>query len=345
MSQPDANTVTSVEQDGRILSGVGVSTRDLEAVMERHAPPESKAEKAATPQQAEPPKADGTQAVTEPPKESKGRQRFSDLTKERDEAKARADEAAAKAAQLEKERDELKAKIQTPPAAPQQAAAVQPQQVAPSPSFVPPQQQQVVTRPQPSVNDIGTKYPTYEDFVADMSRWTFEQGALDVQRQIRQTIEQDRAAQAFQALVQATHSKARAAYPDFDEVYRSGPGGQVPMPMDRLQAIYAAPNSEHLQYVILKDPALAQKLATLPAIEFGMELAKLTTATPAASPASTGSVSGSVTPPPPYQPVGGNGKTTATPSAELVKKAGFDFDKSGYREKRAAERGVQGRRR
>jgi hypothetical protein len=76
---------------------------------------------------------------------------------------------------------------------------------------------------------------------------------------------------------------------------------------------------------------------------FALEVAKLAPNGSVATPAST-AASGSVPPPAPYQPVGSGSTTTALPSAELARKGGYDFDKSGYREKRAAERGVSRRR-
>ena len=68
---------------------------------------------------------------------------------------------------------------------------------------------------------------------------------------------------------------------------------------------------------------------------FGVTIAGLVPTARAAAPAWT-------PPPPPYAPVGASSPTTPTPSSELAKK-GFDYDASGYRAKRAAERGIKSR--
>jgi hypothetical protein len=99
----------------------------------------------------------------------------------------------------------------------------------------------------------------------------------------------------------------------------------------RVAFIYQHPQSEHLQYAISKDGALATRLAAMDDIGFGLEMAKI--AAPAAAPRRAAAPP----PPAPYQPVNGNSGTTVTASSELAGK-GFDFDASGYREKRAAER-------
>src|ERR1035437_7907439 len=109
----DVNTVTSVEQDGRTLSGVGVEASDLEAVMERHAP-EPKPETEAAPVAATDKPTDAAPAPEEKPK--RGAQRFSDLTHERDLAKAEAATAKAERETLARERDELKARLDKPAA-------------------------------------------------------------------------------------------------------------------------------------------------------------------------------------------------------------------------------------
>src|SRR6185295_517765 len=97
MSEADL-TVTSVEQDGRVLSGVGATTEQLEQVMERHAPPEPD-EKPEAPAQPAEPVAEPTEKLT------RGQKRFQALSTERD-----AEKAAREAA--EKERNELRAQLE-----------------------------------------------------------------------------------------------------------------------------------------------------------------------------------------------------------------------------------------
>ncbi len=323
MDTPDPNATVSHEQDGRVLSGVGTSVEKLAETMDRHTPEE--------PTPAVAPAAGAPEAVAAPPKVSKGRERFSELAKQRDEAKTRAEAA-------ERERDELRARLSAPPTAVHSPEPVRMPSAQPvvAPSVQPGAGQ---TRPQPLEDEIGTKYKSYADFVVDSARWVQEQSSSDVQAQIRASIEADRASRSFNDLVESTRAKGRGTYADFDAVLANGPGAMVPLgSFDKVQAIIHHPQSEHLQYAIMKDAGLAQRLSQMGPIEFGLTLSAIAPSSPAASPASTG-VSGSVTPPPPMQPVGSGSKTTVTPSAELPKR-GFDFDKSGYREKRAAERKV-----
>jgi hypothetical protein len=162
----------------------------------------------------------------------------------------------------------------------------------------------------------------------------------------RDSIDSDRARDTFHSHIERSWVRGRSAYADFDAVRTNGPGANVAMPAAAVKAIYELPNTEHVQYAIMRDGALAQKLSGIAmraargdlgaAYEFGAALANVAPDGPAASSASTGSPS-SVMPPAPIQPVGSGSKTTTPSSAELVK--GFDFDASGYRERRAAERG------
>jgi hypothetical protein len=326
MADADVNAVVSHEQGGRILSGVGVTQEALTETMDRHTPADPPAAVAAPAPISTP--------ASEPKKpETRGQRRFSELANERDAAKLEAARAA-------EERDALKARIeaferQQPPPPAGGNGQVQA-------GGAPPPQQPQLTRPEPSEDEIGTKYPTYSAFTKDQAKWVLEQERATLSTDVRSVIEADRASRSFNDTVVATQAKGREVYADFDTVLRQGPGALVPMAPDRLQAIILNPASAHLQYVIAKDGALAQRLATCHPIDFGLELARLTPNGSGVSQASP-AVSGSVTAPAPYQPVGSGAKTTVTPSADLPKR-GFDFDKSGYREKRAAERGVNRRR-
>jgi hypothetical protein len=117
---------------------------------------------------------------------------------------------------------------------------------------------------------------------------------------------------------------------------QSGPGTFVNMPLPALQAILRAPNSEHLQYAIMRDGALAQRLAGLAFQDpyaFAVELAALAPATPAASPASTGTT-GLATPPAPMQPVGSGSHTTTLTSREHAEQGNYQ----AYKAARMAER-------
>lgn len=338
---PEGYQVVSHEVNGRVLSGVSVDQDQLAETMERHAPAPAE-----TPAAPAPTKPSGPPANTLPPRDAngafqaapeakklRGQARFDELTREREDARREA--AAAK-----KEADDLRARLAqgTPsvapaPSQPVAAAAVVPQPPAPTAPVIPSYQQWAQTHP-------GQDYDAYTHFVA---RTELQQQQTSFDARIRQSIEADRASRSLAEHVAKSHADARQVYADFDAVLAQGPGSQVILPTDRVLAIATAPQGAHLQYVIAQDAALAQRLATCHPIEFGFLLAQLTPPAAGASPASPAR-SGASVPPPPYQPVGAGSKTTGSPSAELARKGGSDYDRSGYRERRAAERGVKLRR-
>lgn len=336
---PTDLTPVSAERDGRVLAGVGATVADLEKVMERHAETPNPA-----PEEPKPDTGGGDPSPSQQPKQTRGAKRFDQLTGEREAEKRRADAAEAELTKLKAELAQRAAAalpVASSPAAAEPSVSPAPAApAAPSP-----------TRAKPSEDDIGTKYQTYGEFVEDLADWKSEQrlAALDFDARIRQSIEADRASRSFADEVGQKLAKGRAVYPDFDAVLEHGPGAVVPMGTSaeqrdaRIKAIMASPHSEYLLYTIAKDAVLAQGLAQMSDIEFGSALTRLVPTDPSvASPASTeGRVP--VVAPAPYQPVGSGSKTTVLPSAALVQKAGYDFDKSGYRERRAAERGVRRR--
>lgn len=330
MSEPtiDANTLVShTDESGRTLSGVGVSAERLAETMERHAPEETTSESPAP--------AAGPAAPAEAPAApvSRGRQRFSDLTRERDEAKAAAEAAKAEREQFARERDELRQRLE------QASRTTAPPAEPPAPVERKP------TRPMPTDDEIGTKYQTVGEFALDIARWEREQQAAEsaesAEQYIRSLLAQERAREQLNTARDAARERARKAYPDFDTLLK-GPVGNIPLgPTEpeanrRVAFIMQHPQSEHIQYAILKDAALAERLRASDPVTFGMTIAALVPAAKPAAPAWT-------PPPPPHPTVGASSPTTAVPSSELAKK-GFDFDASGYREKRAAERGVKTRR-
>jgi len=329
----DANTVTSHEQDGRVLSGVGVSADRLAETMERHAPPEPETKPALGTGAA--PAPDGQAGVSAPaaePPPSRGRQRFADLTKERDTAKAEAEALRAEREALARERDELKARVSQP----SPAAAEPPKKAEPPPP----------TRPMPTEDDIAEgKYQSYPEFMRDLIKWELEQERAaaqgTTQAEVREMLALEREAAEFRSAMQSSQDRGRKAYADFDTLLK-GPAAKVKMSTDpheaieRVSYILKHAQSEHIQHAILSDVKLAEQLRDSDQITFGVTIAGLVPAAKPAAPAWT-------PPPPPYATVGAGSPTTATPSSELPKK-GFDFDSSGYREKRAAERGVKTRR-
>jgi hypothetical protein len=316
MSESDL-TVVSHEQDGRILSGVGVTADELAETMERHAPePE-------TP--AAPPATTAAPVAPEPDKQTRGQKRFAELTREREDAKRLAAEAQAERDRYKAELEQFKARPpQAPPTAPKEAVAPPPKE----------------TRPKPKEDEIGTKYQTYGDYVEDLADWKAEQrlATVDFDARIRQSIEADRASRSVTDRVTAAADRGRQAYPDFDAVLKA-PVATYPNAL--LARIATMDGAEHMYYQLATNREASQRIlaALQDPLTLGLELAKLGPSAPGASPASPARTV--APPPPPYQPVVGGSKTTVTPSADLAK--GFDFDKSGYRERRAAERGVSRR--
>ncbi len=313
--------VVSVEQDGRVLSGVGVDADRLSETMERHAPAETLETPAAS--STAPPVASESPSQTDQ-RPTRGSRRFSALEHERDEAAKRADAAEARAKDLESKLTAGAPRHETVTAPAVAVNAVQPP---------------AATRTKPSEDQVGSKYQTYADFVEDLADWKAEQrlASFDFDARIRPTIEADRVAQRHAAKVDEVISRGRKTYPDFDAVLQA-PHMLTAWPADKIAVIASLEKPETIQYALAKDPALAEALRVEanPA-QFGLRLAQLITAAAVASPASTAPTSSVL--PVPYQPVGSGSKTTVTPSAELATR-GHDFDKSGYREKRAAERGV-----
>ncbi len=325
---PEADlSVVSHEQGGRILSGVGASADDLAATMDRHTPEDAQVEPVAE-KPAEPAQADGSgpiPAITPEKPPTRGQKRFADLTREREDARR---EAAATKAELDALRAQMASTPSAAPAQSVQAPAAAPIQAEP-------------TRVKPTEDEIGAKYASYADFVEDLAEWKVEQrhAAHDIDARIRTAIEADRASRSFQDTVSTVLEAGRKAFPDFDAVRAAS---DVKLPSQLIQTVLAMDNAAHVIYKLAKDRDLAQRIATSDPYHAGLLLAGLRVASPDAVPASSGTPS--VTPPPPpYQPVAGGARTTVTPSAELPDKYGHDFDASGYREKRAAERGVRRR--
>ncbi len=331
----DTETMTSVEQDGRILTGVGVSAEELETTLERHARPGTEP----LPQPESDPPAESQQPVTDTPrneqgqftKPTRGQKRFDQLTKEREDASRRADAA-------ERERDELKQRL---------AVTTSPTPSAPAPATPAPEPvREPATAPhsrqKPMEDQVGTTYQTYGEYVEDLADWKAEQrlATMDFDARIRASIEADRASRSRQDTVTQAVTRGRAAFADFDAVLNAPHMTAANWPADKIEAIASVDAPEQVQYALGKDPALAERLRTLDPITFGRELTKLIAPVSVASPASTARTM-VATPPAPYQPVAGGGKTTVPSSADLASRGDSDFDRSGYREQRARERGVK----
>lgn len=321
---PDANQQVSHEHDGRVLTGMGVSAEALAEVVERQAP-ESSADAAissdtaaaddASSETAQP----STQADRNPDgtfkKPSRGAKRFDELTREREEANRRADAAEAKARALE-------ARLSQPPTKPEPV-----REVAPPPDSA------TQTRPKPTEDEVGTKYPAYADFVEDLADWKAEQrlAQIDFDARIRTSIEADRASRGFASQVQDTYTKARQSYPDFDAVLAAN---TTPFPVALAPRILALPKAEHVLYALAKDPAALARIGTMTdPFEQGLALAQLIPPDGVASTASTRPVVRPTQAPAPIQPVGTGSKTTSPPLEELA--ASGDYD--AYKQRRQSE--------
>jgi hypothetical protein len=366
MSEPENPLdVTSVEHEGRILSGVGTTPAALQETIdalaarapespppvapesrEPAAPAASRASEASgvSPSPDVPPTASAAGAAEDADGEHvtftrnddgtfkkvpRGQKRFDQLTKARGEA-----ERAAQVAR--EERDRYKAELE----ALRQAPSAAPTPTPPPPPAVPAPVPAATNGHGPMPVYDPARHETYEHFQVELARWAAEQvysqQAQEIDARIRDRIEADRAARTLGETIAAITTRGRQAYPDFDAVLASA---TTPLSADVLQAIVEHPHSEHVQYQLAKDPARLARLAALRnPVQVGIELASLGPPAVASPPASTARA-GIASPPAPYQPVGSGGKTTAIPLQELTDKFGDDFDASGYRERRRQELG------
>lgn len=334
----DPNAQVSVEQDGRILTGVGVDAASLEQAMSREsAEPVStggRASEATTDVSAVTggPAAESAQPEKPGPareddgtfkKLTKGQRRFQELEHERDTFRTRAESAQQRAERVEREFAEFKR---------QQAAA------PPTPEPAP------TSRQKPTWND--TLYSTYEDFTEDLADWKAEQREIkvraDFDRLVSERIEADRAGQRFTSHVRDIQTRGRETYQDFDAVLGSSDVLFSPV---HQQAILEVEGSEHVQYALGKDRALAERIAAMPTqtaadmLRLGLEFSKLIPSSRAVSPASTRSTVTSQAPAP-YQPVGSGSKTTSPPLEELAAAGNYD----AYKARRSSELRVAARR-
>lgn len=333
---PEALGLVSVEDtDGRILTGADGDESGLQETVDRRAEAHEEAREARNP--GPPPLRNGqgqfASADKGPQRPSRGQKRFDELTRQAGDAQ-RAREAA------ERERDELRRQLED--------ARKPVERVAPELAVAPRQGAPVgkapETRSKPTEDDVGTKYQSYSEFVEDLADWKAEQrlAQLDFDARIRQSIEADRASRGHLDKMRDVTARGQQTYADFDAVLKADHMTRSDWPADKIAAIAALESPEHVQYALGKDPVLAERLRTMDLVGFGMELTKLITPAAVASPASTARVM-SPPPPAPYQPVQGGGRTTVTSSASLAEDGDSDFDRSGYRETRARERGVQRR--
>lgn len=333
----DPQTPPAAEQadielpNGVVLSGMGGDPDALRILFE-----ERDAERRGEPAPAEEPPAEAP-AATEPPKKPlRGQARFDALTREKEDEKRRADAAEAKAKDLE-----AKLAAASEPKAPPPARE---EPTAPAVAAAP------IARPKPTEAEVGTKYPTYADFIEDLSDWKAEQRVIAATASLKKeltesfdarstaAIEAERATRSQADLVSQAFTRGRSVYPDFDAVIDAV--NDILLPPAYQQAIMmASPHFEHVMYGLAKDRTKLEAILKIQnGVQLGVELAKFVPSAAVASPASTAPVVRATNAPAPVQPVGASARTTSVTSAELADH-GDDFDSSGYREKRAKELG------
>lgn len=324
----------SVEQDGRIFSGVGVSEDALAETMQARSKPAAEPAKPATEATAAEPDP-ATDEATEPDatplqrdpatgqfkKPTRGQKRFAHLTAQREAAEQRATALEQRLAALEASRSQ-----HAPETARMEPSAERKAPAAPQ------------GRQKPTEDEIGSKYASYADFVEDLADWKAEQRFNQADQLIQSRFEQQHAEQTHVQRLQSVYERTMAAYPDFDNVRAANPASlSIEFPPAIWQAMLTAPNVEHLMYTLAQDAVLARKVADeRDPIRLGYLLASVRPPERVARPASTPRTVTSNAPDP-YQPVG-TGSKTSTPSLQELAQSGEDYDASGYREKRAAER-------
>lgn len=324
----------SIEHNGRVLTGIGVSEDTLGQGLRPAAPESSEptGDPAAVPDGGPPsssgaspiardergqfaPKPSQTAVTTESePKPPRGQTRFSQLTSERDQARNAAAEAAKRAQDLEAELARYKT-----PSAPQ---GRNPAELA-APQGL---------RRRPRTSEIGSTYADWDAYEADLGAWDDErvqalQAEFDVR--LRQSIEADRTSRATFERADRIRMAGRQAYADFDAVLASAGD----LPVWQQQAMADHPEAAKLYYLVAKDPELTAELAAIQhPVLFGLELAKLLTPPAVASPASTAAARISQAPTP-IQPVTGGTATTLPSLADLADKD----DYAAYKARRTEE--------
>ena len=327
------STIARVEQDGRVLSGGSDATK-LAETMERHAPEPVEGAKGTSAGPAADGKPQEAAPAPDVDKPTRGRQRFADLTRERDEAKGETAKERTARETLEREVADLRARVASPARAAGSAKPAAPADEKPAERFKFPAYDDAYI-----AAHAGASYDDWEiDRLDAYAEWRDQR--VNIDQRIAQTVAARDAQRDFDATMDRARAKGREAYSDFDAVFAAYGKDPVNLHKDddkadaRVRFIVAHPQSEHIQYAIMKDPAFARKLAGLDDIAFGIEIAAL------AKPAAGVPAKPAWTPPPaPHTPVNGSTATVSAPSGELAKKGNFD----AYRVKRAQERGVKPR--
>lgn len=184
--------------------------------------------------------------------------------KPRNDPQARIDEITAKHRQAERERDAERARVAALEA--EVARYRQPQPPAPPQTPAVPSHAQYrvePTRVMPKEEEVGSKYPTYGDYMSDLARWHGEQLFAEQ----AQTQREQARGHSFQARL----AQARQQIPDFDQQLR----GDLPITKDMAEAIQDSPVSPLLLLHFSHHPEDAQRLSTLPPAVVSREMGRL----------------------------------------------------------------------
>lgn len=223
-----------------------------------------------------------------------------ELAKKRNSLQARIDQAVAQQRAAEARAAELERRL-----AERDAAKAEPKAEPTAPAYL--------TGPKPTVDEIGTKYDSYEAYVEALQDWKIDE------RDARRAIEaQQTQAQQTQREVltraQARIDTFKSEHPDFDEVVNAAlfpPGApSAPTVIEYLNHSEMGPQ---LAYALAKDTAEMARIASLPPAFAIAALGKLEGKLEAPAADKPAPVSNAPAPP---KPVGarGSGKATADPS-------------------------------
>jgi len=309
---------TSVEQDGRVYTGVGLDETAIEQALSETSfgqKADAAAAEPATPAAPTPARADNGQfaAPTDEKPLTRGQRRFSQLTSERDKAQSRAEAAERELATL-------------------RASATQPQtaESRPAPEASP---QPDTTRPEPTIEQFTSAADPLTEYLKALTDWKLEQ-TLDVRLQAR--LEAERTSRQVQTAVADSWERGAGTYADFKDVIQRS---SVRIPNAILGVIAQAPGSEHIQYALASDDKLAQQVASMTdPVALGLLLGRLGSGPASALPASPARPA-TTKAPPPVQPVRGASRT-ASPSPDELATAGNYQD---YKATRHAQMGVKAR--
>lgn len=330
-----SHPVTVESDDGRIFSGVGVTPESLAETMEaRETPSERPVESPSKPADAAgTPSVEDTAAASTLDrnddgtfKKSRGAKRFAALTADREREVAARTAAEQKAAALEARLAALEQGKQ-PETKPAQTAS------------------ETFDEPEPTIDQFASSPDPLAAWVKATARWERRQEAWELRQKgedldgrLNQRFTEVQQRQAMVERVNEVGRDGSSKYPDWVATVTAPAIAEILYPDATYHAIVTAPNAADLVYTLAKDPTLARKVAQeADPFRLGVLLGSIRSSQAAvARPASTAPAVASSAPPP-YQPVGSGSKTTSPALSDLAA-SGDDYDSSGYRERRAAER-------